>query len=239
MKTVISILFLCFTLNGWSQNISPNKLLENAIKYHDPNNTWSTFSGNFKVTMTTPNQASRKSDITINLPAEFFNVTAVKDTVRTTYTVGKKNCVLAYNGKQLDTVTAKTKGMTCERANMYKNYYTYLYGLPMKLKDNGTHLDPVVKRKTFKGKEYLVLKATYDAEVGSDVWYFYFNPKTYAMEIYQFFKTDENGTVDAKSGEYILLSDEALVNGIKMPKVRAWYYNKDDTYLGTDTLGED
>ena len=56
------------------------------------------------------------------------------------------------------------------------------------------------------------------------------------MEVYQFFKTDTNGKVKPKSGEYILLSEEAIVNGIKMPKVRAWYYNKDDKYLGTDTL---
>ena len=63
--------------------------------------------------------------------------------------------------------------------------------------------------------------------------------KTYAMEIYQFFKTDDNGKEKPDTGEYILLSEEALVNGIKMPKVRAWYYNKDDKYLGTDTLIEE
>lgn len=222
-----------------AQTLSAESLLDKAIAYHDPNNTWSSFSGNFKVTMTTPNQTPRKSDITINLPAQFFNVTAVKDTTMTTYTVGKNNCVLTYNGTQLDTTAAKAKGMTCDRATMYKNYYTYLYGLPMKLKDKGTNLDPKVERKTFKGKDYLVLKATYDAEVGTDVWYFYFNPKTYAMEVYQFFKTDANGKVKTDSGEYILLSEEQSVNGIKMPKVRAWYYNKDNKYLGTDTLGED
>ena len=47
--------------------------------------------------------------------------------------------------------------------------------------------------KTFKGKEYLVLKATYDEAVGKDVWYFYFDPETYAMEIYQFFRMDDDG----------------------------------------------
>ena len=56
------------------------------------------------------------------------------------------------------------------------------------------------------------------------------------MEIYQFFKTDENGKEKPDSGEYILLTEEAIVNGIKMPKIRAWYYNKDDKYLGTDTV---
>ena len=143
---------------------------------------------------------------------------------------------MSYNGKVLDSIAAQEKKMTCDRANLYKNYYTYLYGLPMKLEDAGTNLNDNVEKKTFKGKEYLVLKVTYDEAVGSDVWYFYFNPETYALEIYQFFKTDENSKEKPDSGEYILLSEEAVVNGIKMPKIRAWYYNKDDKYLGTDTI---
>ena len=47
-----------------------------------------------------------------------------------------------------------------------------------------------VVTQNFKGKEYLMLRATYDKEVGSDVWQFYFDPTTYAMEVYQFFKAD-------------------------------------------------
>jgi hypothetical protein len=35
-----------------------------------------------------------------------------------------------------------------------------------------------------QGKEYLVLKVDYQKEIGKDTWYFYFNPKTYAMEVY-------------------------------------------------------
>jgi hypothetical protein len=113
---------------------------------------------------------------------------------------------------------------------MYKNYYTYLYGLTMKLKDEGTIIDQKVVKKIFKGKEYLVLKATYSQEVGKDTWYFYFDPKTYAMQAYQFFKVAKD------SGEYILLSGLETINEIKMPKDRAWYYNKDNGYLGTDIL---
>lgn len=238
MKPIIVFFFLAFTLTALGQNLTGTQLLEKAITYHDPNSNWKTFSGNFKVTMTTPNQSPRISDININLPAEFFSVTAQRDNETKTYAVSKNDCSLFLNEKELNKEEAKEKQMTCERANMYKNYYTYLYGLPMKLKDKGTNIDPKIERKTFKDKDYLVLKATYDAKVGSDVWYFYFDPKTYAMEVYQFFKTDDNGKLKPNSGEYILLSEEETVNGIKMPKVRAWYYNKDDKYLGTDRLGK-
>jgi len=221
-----------------AQHVDAKTVLNNAISYHDPNNNWQTFNDKFTVVMTMPDQPKRTSNIAINLPRDYFFVDATKDTVTTTYTVDKTTCIMTYNGKTIDSSTAKAKKMSCDRATLYKNYYTYLYGLPMKLKDEGTHLDPNIEKKMFKGKPYLVLKVTYDETVGNDVWYFYFDPETFAMEVYQFYKTDENGNIKPNSGEYILLSEEAIINGIKMPKVRAWYYNKDDKYLGTDTLVE-
>jgi len=57
----------------------------------------------------------------------------------------------------------------------------------MKLRDEGMIVDPKVIRKNFMDKEYLTLKVTYDKAVGSDTWYFYFDPQTYAMEVYQFY----------------------------------------------------
>jgi hypothetical protein len=149
----------------------------------------------------------------------------------TEYTVDKGKCSILFNAKKPSESEMKENNLSCDRANLYKNYYSYLYGLPMKLKDSGTNIHPQVEKKSFKGKEYLVLKATYDETVGSDIWHFYFDPKTYAMEVYQFFKKDK-----PNSGEYILLTGMETVNGIKMPKTRAWYYNKDDKYLGTDIL---
>ncbi|WP_411894186.1 DUF6503 family protein [Winogradskyella sp. A2] len=236
MKYLVIILFHFSNTLVLAQDITANQLLDNAIKYHDPNNNWNTFEGDFTVVMTTPNSSDRTSNITINLPDEYFSVNAKRDTVTTFYSIDKGVCKMKYNGKVLDSIQAKEKNLSCERAELYKNYYTYLYGLPMKLKDPGTNLNNSIEKKSFKGKDYLVLKVTYDEAVGSDVWYFYFDPNTYAMEIYQFFKTDENGKEKPDSGEYILLSQQTNVNNIKMPKIRAWYYNKDDKFLGTDTL---
>ena len=226
--TFVVLLIVCGTSHA--QKISAKAVLEKSIAYHDPSNQWPTFDGELQVTMSTPEGSPRVSNIKINLAQEYFNVTAKRDTTSTTYTLDKEVCTTSIKEKP-----AEGKRTPCETATLYKNYYTYLYGLPMKLKDEGTNISEKVDIKTFKGKEYLVLKASYDEAVGSDVWYFYFDPETYAMEIYQFFKT-ENGVMKQNSGEYILLSETKTIDGIKMPKVRAWYYNKDDGYLGTDTL---
>jgi len=236
MKFSVLIL-LAFTLQVTSQTINGKQLLEKAISYHDPDGHWPTFNGTLNVSMVTPNNANRDSEIKINLPDEYFYVKAVSDTITTEYTLKNEVCTITLNGQaNLSEEQLKTHRLSCERANMYKNYYTYLYGLPMKLKDPGTNAHEAVERKSFKGKDYLVLKVTYDEAVGSDVWYFYFNPESFRMEIYQFFKTDDAGKVKPDSGEYILLTGEETVNSIKMPKTRAWYYNEDDKYLGTDIL---
>jgi hypothetical protein len=75
------------------------------------------------------------------------------------------------------------------------------------------------------------LRVTYDPSVGSDVWYFYFDQASYALKRYQFFHDESKN-----DGEYVILKDELDVAGIRMPKDRSWFYNSDDTYLGTDLL---
>jgi hypothetical protein len=234
-----SLFLICFALlfASCEKSLTSAQLLENTITYHDPNNLWNSFNTTFHVSMETPNAPTRESDIMINNASGAFYLKAVRDTTMIEYKVRGGECSIAFNGNgQFTEEEAKANGLNCDRAKMYKNYYSYLYGLPMKLKDPGTHIAESVERKTFKGKEYLVLKATYDEEVGTDIWYFYFDPETFAMEVYQFFKKNDKGNQNNDSGEYIILSEEMLVNDIKMPKVRAWYYNKDDAYLGTDIL---
>lgn len=214
------------------QELTGQQLLDKAIAFHDPQGAWQYFHGALDITMSMPDGKERVSEIVMNLPNQYFKATSTKDGVKLEQSVSKGICALALNGSSnISETDAKTHRLTCERAKMYKNYYTYLYGLPMKLKDEGTIVDQKVRTKTFKNKQYLVLKVTYDEEVGEDIWYFYFDPQTYAMEVYQFFHDE---TIN--DGEYILLSGLETVSGIKMPKNRAWYYNKDDEHLGTDVL---
>ncbi len=232
MKKLTIFLVLLLSMAIYSQELTGDELLEKAIQYHDPNGNWKTFRGILFVTMETPNKPVRNSEIKIDLPKEFFAVKASRGENTTEYLVDKGACKITFNGQENPPEKVKKEhNLSCERATLYRNYYTYLYGLPMKLKDKGTIVHKKVERKNFQQKEYLVLKVTYDKAVGKDIWYFYFDPNSYAMEIYQFFKDESKN-----DGEYILLAEEEIINTIKMPKNRAWYYNKDDGYLGTDIL---
>ncbi|MFD0796065.1 DUF6503 family protein [Maribacter chungangensis] len=235
MTRYICILFaLQLQLCAIGQELSGSELLAKAIAHHDPNGNWSTFKGALTVTMTTPNSSERTTKIILDFPGQFYSATVEKNGNTIISTLKKDSCSLMLNGSaEIPKVAQDSLRISCDRAKMMRDYYSYLYGLPMKLQDAGTNIYETVQKKTFKNKEYLVLKVDYDETVGKDTWYFYFDPKTYAMEVYQFYKDESQN-----DGEYILLTDTMDINGIKMPKVRAWYYNKDDGYLGTDTLTE-
>ncbi len=214
-----------------SIEISGQELLSRAIAYHDPEGNWATFQGEFTVVLESPKIEDRKSTITIDLPNEFFNLSEEKGVRVSFKEITGNTCRFTTENGEI--IMADSQSEACNRSVMMKNYYTYLYGLPMKLRDPGTIIDPTVSKQRFNGKEYLVLRVSYDKNVGSDIWQFYFNPASYAMEIYQFFKGQDQST-----GEYILLSGETVINDIKMPQSRAWFYNKDDGYLGTDKIAE-
>lgn len=235
MRNFLSLSCALFCLFiGQSQNLTADEILSKSIAYHDPNGVWGSFNGAFTVRMETPERLPRVSEITINQNEARFRLHAVQGEVEKTYELNGKQCTLSLNdAPEFSEADAEKHRLTCESAKMYRDYYSYLYGLPMKLRDKGTHLDRAVQTKSFKGKEYLVLKATYEEAVGKDIWYFYFDPATYAMEVYQFFHDESKN-----DGEYILLSGLESIGRIKMPKVRAWYYNKDDKYLGTDVLAK-
>ena len=228
---ILLLVFFCaFTIHA--QELTGKQLLQQAIAFHDPNGQWNNFKGSFQVTMQTPNGSDRVSAISIDLQKELFSLRVSKDAETYSYNLSKDSCAMLLNGNSKILEEDKERlRLSCERANMYKDYYTYLYGLPMKLNDPGTLIHEKVTRKTFKGKAYLVLKATYDKNVGKDTWYFYFDPTTYALEVYQFYHDEAKN-----DGEYILLEGMETINGIKMPKTRKWFYNKDDKYLGTDIL---
>ena len=226
----ILLAFLAF--KGQAQELKAQELLEKSIAYHDPEGKWANFKGGFTVQMETPKRPVRTTKIELDFSQQYFKSEVERGGVTTTAEWKAGQCAHRLEGSTTFTVAqAKEHGLNCERTNKMRDYYVYLYGLPMKLKDPGTQLDPKVYTKIFKGKSYYCLKVTYDEKVGKDIWYFYLDKTTSQLRHYQFYHNEAEN-----DGEYILLSGEANIGGIKIPKDRAWYMNADNRYLGTDFL---
>jgi hypothetical protein len=215
-----------------AQSLTGPQLLDLAIKHHDPKGQWNDFSGILDISMERPDKPARHSVVSVNLPESYYKMHTKSETGETIFELDHGDCQITWNGKtDFSEEEAKQNRLSCERAEFMRNYYVYLYGLPMKLRDPGTNVHDEVQVKTFKGKKYNVLKVTYDASVGKDIWYFYFDQQTNAMEVYQFFYDEAKN-----DGEYILLDGTVEFGKMKIPKDRTWITNHDEKLLGTDKL---
>ncbi len=234
MRVVFFSLICCLwcSVQLLAQPTSASDLLNKSIAYHDPAQQWEEWSGTFSVLQETPEKPVSTTKIQMNNATSTFETTSEKNGVVVLRKVAGDSCTYQVNGSTTFSEAQKEKHkLNCERNKLFRNYYTYLYGLPMKLKDPGTIIDPKVRDDQFQGKKCWSIKVTYEATVGEDIWYFYFAQTNYALIGYRFYHEEEK-----QDGEYILLAQEEEVNGIKMPKIRKWYMNKDDKFLGTDIL---
>ncbi|MCB0637974.1 MAG: DUF2911 domain-containing protein [Lewinella sp.] len=214
------------------------EVLARSIAYHDPTGAWATGRFVFQLYESRPGGGYRISDVLIDQGEGVFALTQRRDRDLLHRFIGPDSCSVRLNGSaEIPAEAARRFRLSCEQSAVYVNYYTYLWGLPMKLRDAGTRVYPVVHRTDFFGESLLEVKVSYDPAVGEDVWYFYFHPETYQLRGYRFYHDEA-----ANDGEYILLEGEAAVGPLRLPARRHWYTHGDRLYLGSDVLiraGED
>jgi hypothetical protein len=234
MKSTLCLLFTCLLAVAASaqEMLTASELLDRSIAFHDPDGQWEHCRLTFVIDMQTPNRPVRTSKVMIDNDQGRFELSVIRGGHVLEWMVDSLDTAeVRLDYRQPTAAQADSLDLNPERARRWRDYYGYLYGLPMKLKDPGTNIAEGVINTTFQDKPVLALKVTYDEAVGSDTWYFYFNPNTYAMEGYRFYHDEAKN-----DGEYIVLTGMSIKNGMRIPKDRAWYVNADDRLLGTDYL---
>ena len=186
--------------------------IEQSIKYHDPQGRWANLQAVFHVEDSLPaGRESRSYFFTLKNPVSHFS----------------------YRFRDLefevvgDSVKINQGEVENERALRLRNYYSYLWGLPMKLMDPGTVIDDSVREESLEGKTYQVVRVPYE----KDIWYFYLNPENYRMEAYKFYQDEAQG-----KGEIIYLEGEYEFLEMRIPMNRTWYRTETPEFLGTDRL---
>lgn len=215
-----------------ADNPSGQDIINNSIEFHDPNNNWKNLQAHLEFIETRPNDVDRYTTIEIDNKRGNFCMNREVKKMHVQRHIKLDSCF--YNIDEYEELTdkeVKDYKLNDERSITMRNYYLYLWGLPMKLKDAGTQIANDAKLSVFDGKEALEVKVTYEKDIGSDIWFFYFKPDNYEMIGYRFYHDVEKG-----DGEYILLEGSELMLGMQIPKSRSWYTHKDSTLLGTDIL---
>ena len=207
-------------------------LLEQSIAFHDPDESFSTGVFRLEIAESRPDGSERSTEIVIDAGGGTFGYRAERQGRRIEAEIEGSECAVTLDGSsEINAEDVETYGLTCERLQRLRNYYTYLWGLPMKLRDAGTILRREARSTTFLGSRVDELGVTYDSEVGSDTWYFYLDPGSRALVGYRFYHEEA-----VNDGEYIVLEGELSAGGLRLPKRRTWYTNDGDELLGTDTV---
>jgi hypothetical protein len=216
-------------------DLDASEVLQRAIAFHDPGGRWSEIELRLELEESRPDVAEpRRTSLRFDNASGTFEVHQLRsDGFEIEFLVDGDRLTMARldGSSSFSEQEADLFRLTPEQALRARDYYLYLYGLPMKLTDPGTRLDPQVERGTFFGEEAVELRVTYDPEVGDEVWYFYFDPTSYRMIGYRFYHDEAMG-----DGEYILTNGLAQTQGLRLPQTRRWYTHQEHRLLGTDTI---
>jgi len=213
--------------------LAAEELLNRSIVYHDPDGRWE--RGTFEITDQSSrlDGTGRRTVLRFDNARSRFEIEQVVD--------GRDLKIAMENDAVVEVRLDGRAELSPEEIDRYRlspaqvlatrNFYLYLYGLPMKLKDPGTRLDPEAKETVFQGRPAYELRVTYDESVGSDTWYFYLDRETYALVGHRFYHDESAG-----DGEYTVLSEEVSGEGLRLPRVRKWYRNQGDEFFITHTI---
>ena len=211
MKFSPYVTVLLAVIMSCNERLSSDEILSRSIAFHDPMNEWST--GKFELFFNEyrANGMIRKARASFDLPESEYHIYRQGQ-----YTYQVKN----------DVVKIDSGDITLARALTIKDYYLYLWGLPMKLKDPGTQLGDW-QAGVWEGVQSLEVPVFYE----KDTWYFHFDVESFELKGYKFY----NDSAKTK-GETILLSELAKVSEMRIPKERRWYTIPENNYLGKDVL---
>ncbi len=226
-------LMVMTTTGGASTQMPPAAdILQHSIDYHDPEGLWSWNSFRIQLAGTRPIAGPTLTEIVVDNAAGRFTMQRDRYGQLIETAVTGDECWTKLDGSiDFTPEQAERFSLGCDQMRRQRDYYTYLYGLPMKLRDRGTLLHPEAIRTEFQGQAVWQVRITYDPAVGSDTWYFYIDPWSFALVGYRFYHDEA-----ANDGEYIILDRITEGGGVRLPKVRSWYRNDNDELLGTDTV---
>ncbi len=142
-------------------------MLERSIAYHDSDGRFATSAIAIELSESRPDGGIRKTSIVIDNGSGRFEMRRVVDDGREVYIrVDGDDVKVSLDGSTtFSEEEAEQYRLAPEQAKRTRNYYIYLYGLPMKLLDPGTRLDPKPREKDYQGHAVYELKVTYDEEV--------------------------------------------------------------------------
>ncbi len=208
------------------------ELLARSIAFHDPERHWGRETAQLSWNGTGSEGEERSVfDISLFPDGGRFEMSGRYRGAAIEYATAGSTMTVRVDGAEPDAETRERLRLDRDGGMFWRDYFGYLAGLPMKLRDAGTIIDPEPTSAQFMGRPVDSIRVTYDPEVGGDTWYFYFDPDSAELVGCRFYHDEA-----ANDGEYIVFEGLIEAEEMRIPQKRNWYVNADDRFLGVDLI---
>ncbi len=201
-------------------------LIRYSSHLHDPKGNWDQFqsSVHFNTLLWTKDGTTKASSSSIgfDLPNRTFMTRDTSMGLQLDGLVTPDTCYVKAD-QELNTEQEEklARRMGCESVEFYRDYYSFLIGLPMKLNDTQAIVNDTILERVYAGKSYDVVQVRYEPLDKQPIWYFYFDKEDHSYQLCKFTsREDEN-----KGGEYIIYNQPVKIQGIQLYKQQVWLYN--------------
>ena len=208
------------------------KLLARSIALHDPEGRWTRDEVRLRWSSLGPNGEERiVFDMTMG-PADRFSMQGSYAGTRIDYrTAGDAWSAEVDGDREPGPAALERAVLDREDGLFWRNYFGFLGGLPMCLAGASLELAPHPASVSWEGEQVYALEVRFPAEIGEDLWEFYFAPEDAELVGCKFWRTDPSS-----DGETLVFEGLVEVDGLLFPESRHWFRNADGELLGTDVL---
>lgn len=213
---------------------TPAELVASSREHHDPDGVWENGHFVFSFRFERPDgEASLQTVHVDNGRGRFILERTVDGRAMRASLEADGGCRFELDGEPVPAADPflGEREWTAERVTDYRNYYRFLWGQPMNLSEPGLLGGAQVTATTFQEQDVLTLRVQFEPPVGTDLWYFHFEPQTKVLVGYEFYKDEA-----ARRGEYLVFDGTATGAGLSLPARRTWFQAWDDVTLGVDAL---
>jgi hypothetical protein len=235
MKKIIFIWLFLLPIFSLAQNELPTSLKE-AIKKADPENVFSEMIFHMRIQEPRVGNPERFSNVFLNKGTGAFRLERNREDKIAAYIIKEDgtNEVTLDGCQKFTEVEAKTYWLDPKINYRYKEYYKYLFGLPIILNDAERFKFISSEETSWKGQEAITYTFNLTTPIFSPQWKLTFTKEDHVLQRLDFYDPE-----NPEEGEYLLFYGKHQVGSITIPRMKHWYDKKNDEYLGSDIIVHD
>lgn len=230
---LVSSFFLGISIHGYSQGVTSEFVLEQSIKFHDPESKWNQTTLSIYIQEPRIQNPGRYSKLRMTMSTGRFSLSReyeIGEVERIISDLGELKVLVNGSANYSEEIKEEYR-LDSSRNSGYKTFYQMLIGFPMSLTGDLVEEVSQISTEAVFGTEYFMIEFTLRESIISDLWQVYFSKDDYSIQALKFIHEDPD-----EEDEIIIFDGAYTWDGITIPRYRHWYVSESKKYLGSDII---